>query len=298
MKFPSFFIVGAQKCGTTALSEYLRVHPNIFMTIPKEPYFFSDDFPAHQEGRTLEEYMALYKKCSDNHIVAGEATAGYLYSCTAIPNIHRFNRDAKIIVMLRNPVNLVHAFHSTLVFELDEDESDFEKAWNLQESRSAGLNIPKMCRDPVFLRYSKIGRLGEQVKRLAEIFPGNQIKYILFDDFIADTRQVYEDVLSFIGVPSDGREHFPAVNENRQYRSKIVRHLYTRCPRPLREIVTVLKKHLHLEGINSEVRKRKPLSPEFRLKLCAEFSEDIELLSLLIGRDMARFFKFQIPNPK
>jgi glycosyltransferase involved in cell wall biosynthesis len=289
MRIPSFFIAGAQKSGTTALSEYLRDHPNIFMTIPKEPYFFSDDFPAHREGRTIEEYLALYKGISRRQRAAGEATAGYLYSTTAIPNIYRFNEAAKIIVMLRNPVDLVQALHSTLVFELDEDEPDFEKAWTIHESRRRGLTIPRLCRDPVFLQYARVGRLGEQVSRLMNTFPHKQIKTILFDDFVQDTRKVYEDALSFLEVPSDGRTHFPVFNDNRQYRSRLVRYLFTRSPRSFREIVMRAKKRLRIEGINSKPVRRKPVSTELRQTLAAEFSEDIARLASLIGRDLSHW---------
>ena len=64
MKKPNLFIVGAPKCGTTALSEYLRQHPNVFMTNPKEPNFFADDMPKRYIAKTIDDYISLYSKSS------------------------------------------------------------------------------------------------------------------------------------------------------------------------------------------------------------------------------------------
>ncbi|NJO14781.1 MAG: sulfotransferase [Thioploca sp.] len=62
MKKPNFFIVGAPKCGTTALSEYLSSHPNVFMSYPKEPHYFSTDMPNKRSSSSLEDYLQLFKK--------------------------------------------------------------------------------------------------------------------------------------------------------------------------------------------------------------------------------------------
>jgi len=215
---PNFFIVGAPKCGTTALSRYLGQHHNIFISTPKEPHFFASDFKNHRAIGSFEEYQKLFATCSREHLAVGEASVWYLYSQVAVRNIFDFNKQSKIIVMLRNPIDLVYSLHSQHIYAFYEDREQFQTAWELQEERSRGQKIPRMCRQPELLQYGKVGKLGEQLERVLEIFPRCQVKMILFDDFKAETKRVYVDVLSFLGVPDDQREDFPVINQNKAHR--------------------------------------------------------------------------------
>jgi len=297
MKKPNFFIVGAPKCGTTALSEYLRGHPNVFFSQPKEPHFFATDFPNHRATATLEEYLALFHEVRPNHLRVGEGSVWYLYSREAVRNIYEYNPEAKLIVMLRNPVDLVHSLHSQALISIDEDEKDFEKAWNLQELRKSGKRIPKRCRTPALLQYRDIGKLGAQMERLLEVFPKEQVKVILFEDFVADTKCIYEDVLSFLHIPSDKREYFPQTNKNRQYRIRWLGK-FTQCPPEglLRAYGYVkdrvgIKNSGHLlmqilRKINLVFRAREPLRAEFRRTLTKDFEQDIRMLERIIDRDL------------
>src|SRR5215207_9230182 len=95
-RLPDFFIVGAPKCGTTAMYEYLRQHPSIFMPFHKEPLFFGSDL-HHRYGRLTEaEYRALFRAARPDQRV-GEASAWYLYSTTSAAEIHAAAEDARII---------------------------------------------------------------------------------------------------------------------------------------------------------------------------------------------------------
>ena len=130
MRRPNFFIVGAPKCGTTALYEYLKTHPNIFLSTPKEPDFFCKDIPEHFENfpNTFEDYLSLFQSANDNHVAVGEATALYLYSRVAIKDIYQLYPDAKIIVLVRSPIDMAQSLHSQDVFNLIENEKNFEDA--------------------------------------------------------------------------------------------------------------------------------------------------------------------------
>ena len=101
MRKPDFFIVGAPKCGTTALYEYLRPHPNVFMSTVKEPHFFAKDLGSYPHIKTDEEYAALFAGANEQHLRVGEASVYYLRSAVAIPNIREFNPDARLIAMFR-----------------------------------------------------------------------------------------------------------------------------------------------------------------------------------------------------
>jgi hypothetical protein len=304
MTKPNFFIVGAPKSGTTALSEYLRSHPNLFMSHPKEPHYFAKDFwqRTYRYVKALDEYLELFKECTGEHLAVGEASVWYLYSSVAIRNIRQFNENAKIIVMLRNPIDMTYSLHSQLHYALAENEEDFEKAWRLQPSRRKGLNLSrelqKSDRTPEFVQYAQVGRLGDQVERLLDVFPVEQVKMILFDDFTTSTQAVYEDVLSFLEVPFDGRTSFPRINVNKTNKIIWLANLYGVPPWPLDYTVRILKKLLgvrstgigsFLDELNASKEPRKPLAPAFRSELAKEFSEDVQKLSQILGRDLSHW---------
>jgi hypothetical protein len=134
---PDFFIVGAFKSGTTALYEYLRQHPQVFMPFHKEPLFFGDDLTRRYGRMTLDHYLSLFKEAGEGQRV-GEASAWYLYSQCAANEIRGFSADAQIIVMLRNPVDVMHAQHSQLLFNAAEDIPDFGAALEAEPSRRNG----------------------------------------------------------------------------------------------------------------------------------------------------------------
>jgi len=114
MRKPDLFIVGAPRSGTTALYEYLRSHPDIFMCTPKEPNYFSFDMNRPRAANTEEEYLRLFKNAHEK--VAGEASVWYLYSKVAIAEIMRFNPDAKIIAMVRSPIDWFRSWHAHRFF--------------------------------------------------------------------------------------------------------------------------------------------------------------------------------------
>jgi len=299
MRKPNFFIVGAGKCGTTALYSYLRSHPNIFMPRFKEPLFFASDL---HEGRrfvpTFTEYLQLFRKAKPHQIAVGEASPGYMFSRVAIPKIREFNPDAKLIAMVRNPIEMTQSHHRQALYNLNEDEEDFERAWRLQEVRRSGERIPSTSRNPVFLQYAKVASLGEQVKRLFEVFPREKVMLIVFDDFVRSTLSVYKAVLEFLGVPYDGRTYFPAVNVRKAHGSISFAKLVMRPPQFLNRIAVWMRKLLrtHQLGIGTALTKlarkrveKKPLSHEFKQELAETFCKDVKLLSRILDRDLSNW---------
>jgi hypothetical protein len=81
VKKPNFFIIGAPKCGTTALSEYLRQHPNIFFSLPKELCYFGKDYPScARPFKSDRQYLKFFRKASCEHLAIGEGSTRYLAS--------------------------------------------------------------------------------------------------------------------------------------------------------------------------------------------------------------------------
>jgi Sulfotransferase domain len=296
---PNFFIVGAPKCGTTALYRYLSAHPNIFMPTVKEPHFFATDLGTYPFIKTWEEYTRLFSESTDEHLRVGEASVYYLRSNTAIANIHEFNPDARIIAMFRNPVDMVHSFHSQLLYVSEETEGDFETAWRLQERRSRGLDLPPKSRGSFLLQYAELGRFGTQTERLLSIFPGSQVKLILYDDFTASPQRVHEEVLEFLQLPRDYRTQFPRVNEGKRARVAWLQRFSRKPPAVLHSAFRNLKQAVG-EGRLSALKKkvvtlntvkapRPSLSPEFRAELVEAFRPEVALLSRILNRDLSHW---------
>lgn len=105
----NFFIVGAPKSGTTALVTYLTHNPEVYMFNPKEPNWFCTDFPELGETNSLLGYHNFFSCANDKHKAVGEASTIYLYSKAAAENIFKYNSNSKIIIMVRNPVQLVYS---------------------------------------------------------------------------------------------------------------------------------------------------------------------------------------------
>ncbi|MGL5943951.1 MAG: sulfotransferase domain-containing protein [Waterburya sp.] len=295
---PNFFIIGAPKCGTTALSEYLRYHPNIYISEPKEPHYFTFDFEQYRITKTLKEYLDLFNNSTAEHTAIGEASVFYLYSSVALKKIYEFDPGAKIIVMLRNPVDLVYSFHSQLIYSADESEKNFEKAWRLQNTRRQGKKIPRQCRETAFLQYAAMGKLGEQIERLFTIFPREQIEIIWFEDFVRSTKQVYDRVLGFLEVNSDNRTEFIRINENKSHKLNILGNFSEKPPSVLTNIALKARDSLGIERLNildtirffnTKVASRKFLRDSFREELTAEFASDVKKLSQLLNKDLSHW---------
>ncbi len=296
---PNFFIVGAPKCGTTALYEYLRPHPNIFMPKVKEPHFFAKDLGTYPRVKTPQQYADIFAESTDEHLRVGEASVYYLRSSVAIANIREFNPEARVIAMFRNPVEMVHSLHAQLLYVSEETVSDFETAWRLQEARGRGVELPPAIRSPLLVQYAQIGQFGTQAQRVLSLFPRAQVQLILYDDFAASPQRVYDQVIDFLGLPHDGRTTFPRINENKRARVAWLRRFYRKPPAVLRDAIRSLKQAVGGEQISAvkrrmvdlnTVKERRPaLSPEFRAELVETFRGEVSLLSRLLNRDLSHW---------
>lgn len=294
---PNFFIIGAPKSGTTALSEYLRGHPNIYFSRVKEPHFFDLD-TSKRLKLSLSTYLSLFDEADlARHKAIGEGSTGYLFSSVAVAEILKFNPNAKFIVILRNPAELVQAWHSEMYFEGVEDVREFEAAWTLEGVRREGCEIPRNCWEPRKLFYSDWGRLGDQIERLFAVAERSQVKIIIFDDFVTNTKGVYEEILQFLEVESDGRTHFPQVNENRSLKHPWLQRTFAGMANYIRRArvstglnlslgLGVFQKLLYL---NSKQAPRNPMSPAMRAKLNDLYRADVKKLSALLGRDLSHW---------
>jgi len=298
MTSPNFFLVGAPKCGTTALYHYLAEHPHIFLPHVKEPHYFANELYRWPLVKTESEYLKLFDAADPEQTVVGEGSVFYLFSGDALERIREFQPDARIIAMVRNPVDMVYSLHAQMVHAQNEDVSDFEMAWRLQAARKDGKQIPARSRTPAMLQYAEVGKMGRQMQRLLDIFPADQVKVIVFDDFKSDTKGVYEGVLEFLGLESDGRDEFPRINANKGTRSAWINRLIRRPPLRVDKILERVKVRLGIRGtnlgswllrLNTTQQSRPKLSVQLRRELVNTFRDDVELLAKLLDRDLSHW---------
>lgn len=293
MRRPDFFIVGTFKAGTTAMYEYLRRHPQVFMPSLKEPMYFGADLTPRYERMTEAQYLELFRDARADQ-VAGEASPWYLYSERAPHEIKAFNPAARIVIMLRNPVDVMHAQHSQLVFNARESLADFGAALDAEEDRRAGRLVPPTAIRPEALFYRHSVRLADQVKRWLEVFDRSQVHFIVFDDLVADPRAVWRALLGFLGVDTAVEIELAAYNPNRQVRSGRLQRVLFNPPGPVRAAMGRLRRIalLHrvrdrLVSANSRRAAREAMDPGLRRQLTAELAPQVAELGRLVGRDLS-----------
>ncbi|MEM8948486.1 MAG: sulfotransferase [Pseudomonadota bacterium] len=290
-RFPDFYILGAPKAGTSSLAQYLDEHPGIFVSKPKEPRFFAEDFDD-REIADERAYLELFD-AADEDAILGEATTDYLVSEVAVDRILAKRPDAKFIVMLRNPIHMVPAMHAQERKNGYETVADPAKAWALLAERKAGRHIPSLCNEPKRLFYDDRCRLGEQMERLKSKVAEDRLLVIFMEDFAADTERVYREAQSFIGISAYEPREFPIVNQRHHIKHPAMLQLW--------KLGMTAKDKLGLKtnfGVLSKVQamglSSKPTdgsSPAGRLAfqhvLRDAFEADVEKLAALTGRDLS-----------
>jgi Sulfotransferase domain len=292
-RVPDFFIVGAPKCGTNALYTYLNGHPGIYMPRLKEPQFLCHDLPELSQVRDADAYHRLFDAAPAD-VLVGEASVWYLFSGVAIREILRLNPHAKVIVLLRNPVDLAYSLHSQFLRGFKEF-ADFETAWNLQNTRRRGRYLPRYCPEPRCLQYRDVCSFAHQIWRAKSLVPPGQLKVYIYEDMFADMRRYYQGVLQFLRLPDDGRIDFPAINENAMLRSAVIGQVAANMPWPVAKRYSAMRSALLRFGIRPRrwlaphiavKAQRPPLRAEFRQMLMDEFADDVRRLEKLLARDL------------
>ncbi len=185
-KKPDFFIVGAPKSGTTAMDHYLSLRPDIFMA-RKEMHFFGKDlgFAPQFYRRDLNEYAAEFENWK-GQTRCGEGSVWYLFSKQAAEEIKAFNPDARIIIMLRDPVEMLYSLYYTFRWDGNEHLPTFADALAAEDDRRAGRNITRQTYFAPGLVYHDVVRYAEQVRRYFDVFGRDRVKVIIYEDFAAN----------------------------------------------------------------------------------------------------------------
>jgi hypothetical protein len=307
---PDFFLVGAAKAGTTALAHYLNEHPQVYLSPIKEPNFFSKadihpeyfrdllkqrlkffDLKKYLATRPLQQrhaayitnesdYLALFREALQDQIT-GEASASYLPSPSAAVAILQANPQARILIVLRNPI--ARAFsHYLMDLRVNFTSLSFRKALE------ADIHATHQFWNATS-QYITLGLYTEQVKRYMEAFPPEQIKIILHEDLKSNTLKTLYETYAFLGIDTSFVPNLEELhNESFVFRNNFINALYRRI-----NIVEWVNKNVSPQfkkRLRSFITKKKNLpvlSTDDKAFLLPYFKDDIRQLESLINRDLS-----------
>ena len=295
MTLPNFLIIGAAKSGTTALTRFLHQHPQVHIPY-KEPNFFSGwnsriqfyipPRPPHIEPEhqcaTLDAYQALFVNSGDACAV-GEASVSYLPNKTAPHNIKQLLPNVRLIVLLRHPVDRAFSQYIMSRHAKIEPMPDFLSAIQHEPERLQRNWLPFLC-------YLKLSHYPEQLARYQKLFPPEQFRIYLFDDWLARPNQIWVDILNFLEinhtyVPDFTKRH----NENRlstpMWDSIQAFH-------PLfKQMIPPKIRHKIYVWLRRNLTHRPILDQELRSELTEKnFRDDIFHLQDMLQRDLSSWF--------
>jgi len=297
-----FFIVWQPKSGTTALAHFLNSHPKIGISNPKEPAYFATDLREESDQfqknssyfivRTPKQYEEIFKESKGKQYL-GEASTNYLYSKDAAKNILEYNPDAKIIIMLRNPVDFMHSLHMQYVNVAVEDEEDFELALALEPKRQKSQSLPGNTIAPSYYFYSKQADYLPQIKRYFSTFPRKNILVIITEEFQKDNKAVYKQVIDFLGI--ENNQYYPefkVVHGSKKPRFSLLNKIVNN--RRLKSFFVRMMKIRFYARIGKKISSlmmtkapRKPMDTELRTKLNRQFKPKVQKIGQFIDRDLS-----------
>ena len=292
---PNFLIVGAAKCGTSSLHNYLNQHPDVFMPSyneqgmkAKEPRFLIKDLVKdrlHNGVWDLESYQALFNNVVNEKAI-GESTVLYLYYYNeAIKNIKKYlGDDVKIIIMLRNPVDRAFSAYTHVSRSLKEPLS-FEEALEVEENRLENdITLTPM------VMYKDMGLYHNMVSAYIENF--KNVHVVMHEDFLQNTKAVVKLTLAFLGIlrsvelDTDSKYNvggkswrFSFLKQFFMKDNVIKKELRVIFPKTLRKRFRVLVEYFLKEKV-------KPIKPGTKKELISFFRSDVEKLEKLLNIDL------------
>lgn len=275
-KWPNFFIVGAPRAGTTALYNYLKAIPEIYMSPVKDPgYFIPNDF----RGFTEQTYIELFKNVK-NEIAIGEASAGYLANSETPKRIKEKSPSAKIIITLRDPVGRTFS-HYLNWKRTGKIKISFEKV--------VEKFLDKNKNDEQLEKMIHVSMYYEQVKRYLEIFGKENVKILIFEETVKDIKNTIKKIFEFLGVRAE-----PPENIEEQYsvyseplgsigtsiaQNKIISKI-------AKKILPSTKQEQLLRTLLNKKGEKPELLDTTKKKLQSVFHGDVKKLEKLLGRSL------------
>lgn len=268
-RLPTFLIIGAMRSGTTSLTRYLGLHPDVFFAKHKELHFFD-----HHYDRGLEWYQSCFEQAGPR-LHLGEATPNYIYDYRALERIANDLPLVKLIAVLRNPVDRAysHYWHNR---SRGKESLDFKSAVKAESQR-----LLVSAKHATTYSYLDRGRYATQLRKVLTLFGRDALKICLFDDLSSDPVGVVSDINAFLGVEGTTtlQIHGGRVNRYVEFRSLVLRRIAKRFPPQVRRIVDRLNVRT--------LRAYPPMPPDIRQDLIKYFSDEVEGTSSILGRNLS-----------
>lgn len=283
MKKPNLFIVGQTRSGTTSLKEYLNGHPDVYIYHAGKGFFGY----GKSEIKSDEEYCNLFREFQNKKII-GEKCSDYLHCPISAEKIKNFSPDAKIIIILRNPVDMMYSLHNWQYnMETVETIADFEEALKIEEKRKHERTQNPYAYHP-HIFYQELADYYTQVKRYIDHFGRINVKVIILEEFVKNPKKTYLEVLEFLELDSNYVPDFDQHNANRIPRNrnlqKFVKNDSFSLLKFLKKIPGTGKLY---ESINLPEHERIILDSSLRKKLLEKLSPNIVKLSKLLEMDFS-----------
>lgn len=291
---PHFLIIGVARSGTTALHSYLRQSPQVFMPWLKEPNFFAyrdkalavqgpgADFINNSVTR-LADYQALFAEAPPGAI-CGEASPLYLYEPDAPRNIRELVPEARLVCIVRNPIEQAFSHYLYARKLRVETLESFAEALQREDERAAAGWQP-------LFGYSRFARFAEQLDRYLALFPREQVLLLTYDRFLVEPQAVVSDIMGHIG----GDPSFRPDMSDRPNSGGVPRHAalqdFIMKPNPVtglfaRMIPLALRRAMRDRVAALNTRHGDTMPAEARAILTARLTAEIDRLEALLGQDL------------
>lgn len=290
---PNLFIVGAPRCGTSGMHAYLGRHPQVYMSPVKEPHFFSEHLflPDRYAAPPITDeaaYLALFANATQQRHL-GEASPSYLYSAAASDAISRFAADPRIVIMVRNPVDLMYSLYSltsmAAIHNGDPPMPVFEAMVD------GDVNRGRHAR----LGYQDLACVANGVEGYIRVFGRERVHVVVFDDLKERTTDTQRRVAEFLGIDPAAAPLEPVPDDQRMP-SRWVRSTalgrWLAQPTPgirvvARAVLPPIVRRSVTRVLRALNRTRPPgLDPAVRRRLAARFEDEVQHLGDLLQRDL------------
>ncbi len=283
IKLPTFFILGAGRSGTTTLAAVLREHPDIFMSTPKEPTFFSAPF---QVVRDPIRYAHLFDGASSATAV-GEASHAYLSHPGAAATLRAFFPDARFVVMFRNPADRALAMYSYMLENGYELHRSFERALAAEDRRFSSARFARHCPHSFWnFMYYRSGLFGEQVARYLDLFQRDRFFFTTLYDLHRRPAETLGAVETFLGVSPESVDELPKYGSSKGIRSIPVQYVERTVVRRLARHNVPLMAATRSRMIQWNRGSPPTMLAATRAQLLERFRPDLARLEALTGIDV------------
>lgn len=267
---PNLFLIGAPKCGTSALATQLGEHPEIYLNV-KEPRFFDArtfyDCECDHPLKTEQDYLRLYSSPRAAHCrYRIDASVFNMYADSSIKDILAFSPSAKFIVVLRDPLAASKSMHAQRLKShhqaMREVSEDFCACWHELAKRRDGIGFPEACRNKMLFRYDLLYSYERYLPFLNRLIPPDRIRYVDYDVFRREPTRIHRGLLKFLEVEVVS---LPTINVNLSYRVEPTRagqmiNDLIRSTAPIRRRLGLAGKKLRwLLPLLTSTEKRTPL---------------------------------------